>query len=100
MIHSCLTAELTSTAQVMREAGVVASRAKHVYVMMNGAFFGLYALVEEVDSSFLRHNDLPASSSLYKSSQGKIANLRWDVTDKRLIEAYQQVNIAVRNLMC
>ena len=84
--------------QVLKEAGVPASRAKYVYVVMNGEFYGLYAMIEEVDVSFLKRNDFPESASLFQSSQGKVANLRWDLADERVPSAYTKVNNLVRTL--
>jgi hypothetical protein len=40
--------------RVMREAGVTASNAFHVAVMRNNKFYGLFAIVEEVDNAFLK----------------------------------------------
>ncbi len=40
--------------QVMREAGVPTPSHQFVHVRLNGKFFGLYSIVEELDKTFLK----------------------------------------------
>ena len=40
--------------QVLRETGVPVSACFHIEVQQNGAFFGLFSLVEMVDEQFLQ----------------------------------------------
>ena len=44
----------SSARQVMREAGVPASDALHLEVRLNGRFHGLYALITELDATWLQ----------------------------------------------
>ena len=39
---------------VFREAGVPAPSALHVVVYLNGNFFGLFAIIEQIDEAFLQ----------------------------------------------
>jgi spore coat protein CotH len=76
--------------QVFREAGVPASLSRYVYVLLNGDFLGLYALVEQVDSTFLKRNHIPLDASLWKSSAGQTSNLRWDLPKDQVQWAYSK----------
>jgi hypothetical protein len=52
---------------MFREMGVAGSRAQHVRLLINGAFAGLFLLVEEVDSRFTRaHFSDGGDGNLYK----------------------------------
>ena len=82
--------------QVLKEAGVPASLSRHVVVYVNGAFFGLYAFVEQVDETFLRRSGLPEGASLWKASAGQLANLRWDVPRADITWAFSKATRKVR----
>ena len=82
-------------ALVMRESGVAAPLVSHVHVRMNGAFFGLFAFVEQIDDVFLQRNGLPRGDEggvLFKSTHGELSNLRWDVEEANLQFAYKKGN--------
>jgi hypothetical protein len=76
--------------QVFREAGVPASLSRYVYVILNGEFLGLYALVEQIDTTFLKRNQMPLDASLWKSSAGQMSNLRWDMPKSKVQWAYSK----------
>ena len=63
-------------AAAMRRLGVPASAAKHVVLRRNGAFHGLYVLVEQVDEAFLERRGLDPTGALYKAVHWKLSNLR------------------------
>ncbi|MEE2699845.1 MAG: CotH kinase family protein [Bacteroidota bacterium] len=52
---------------LFREMGVPASRAAHARVIINGTYYGIYSLVEEVDEQFTKYNFNDGSGNLYKS---------------------------------
>jgi len=52
---------------LFRQMGVHASRAVHARLTINGIYYGVYTLVEEVDEQFTRHNFNDGSGNLYKS---------------------------------
>ncbi|MFK7932342.1 MAG: CotH kinase family protein [Saprospiraceae bacterium] len=49
-----------------REMGVAAPRAVHARLVINGEFVGLFALVEQIDGRFTRHNFEDGKGNLYK----------------------------------
>ena len=49
-----------------REMGVAAPRATHARVLINGEFAGLFALIENIDGRFTRHNFDDGTGNLYK----------------------------------
>ncbi len=51
---------------MFREMGVPAPRAIHAKLMINGKFAGLFALVEQIDGRFTRHNFDDGEGNLYK----------------------------------
>ncbi|MEM7140941.1 MAG: CotH kinase family protein [Actinomycetota bacterium] len=51
---------------LFREMGVPAPRATHARVVVNGEFVGLFALVEQIDGRFTRHNFEDGTGNLYK----------------------------------
>jgi len=58
----------TAAFQFMRDAGVTASRAFHVHLRQNGAFYGLYSIIEQVDERFLEERSFNPDGVLYKSA--------------------------------
>lgn len=52
----------------MNQNGIPAPATRYVRVMQNGAFLGLFALIELVDSSFLKRRGLNTSAHLFKAS--------------------------------
>ncbi|GMH43574.1 hypothetical protein BSKO_11496 [Bryopsis sp. KO-2023] len=78
--------------EVMREAGVPGSEAFHVRVNMNGDYYGLFAIIEQVDDTFLTKHGFSPSGPLFKSSHGELSNLRWDVKLGDLKWAYRKAN--------
>jgi spore coat protein CotH len=71
---------------LFREMGVPSPRVSHVRVLINGAYSGLYSLVEEVDNRFVDH--------AYKTGKGNIYKEVWPLqqngepqTEKNLINA-------------
>lgn len=49
-----------------RDIGVTASRAHHVRVYINGAYYGLYISVEHIDEEFLKKNFADDNGNLWK----------------------------------
>ena len=66
----------TLAAAAMRRLGVPASAAQHVVLRRNGAFHGLYVLVEQVDDAFLERRGLDPGGALFKAVHWKLSNLR------------------------
>lgn len=62
--------------KVMAEVGVLAPLSFHIAVYLNGAFYGLFGMIEEVDANLLRRGGLPPSGPLFKSLSGELSNLR------------------------
>ncbi|MFN8206304.1 MAG: CotH kinase family protein [Bacteroidales bacterium] len=51
---------------LMQDAGMRVSRAHHARLYINGNYFGLYILVENIDKEFLRKNFSDPSGNLWK----------------------------------
>lgn len=51
---------------LFKEMGVKTARATHAKVYLNGNYSGLYALIEQIDESFLNYNYDDPSGNLYK----------------------------------
>ncbi len=51
---------------MFREMGVKAPRCVHAKLMINGKFAGLFALVEQIDGRFTKHNFEDGDGNLYK----------------------------------
>ncbi len=51
---------------LFRDMGIIASRANHVRVYINGKYYGLYVSVEHVDEEFLKKNFADDSGNLWK----------------------------------
>lgn len=51
---------------LFQQMGVPAPRAVHAKVMINGMYSGVYALVEQIDGRFTRHNFDDGKGNLYK----------------------------------
>ena len=64
--------------QFMRDSGVTASQAYHIQLRQNGSFYGLYSLIEQIDTDFLQRNGFPQKDALmYKAAGSNSAgNLR------------------------
>lgn len=62
-----------------RALGVAAPASRHVVVRVNGAFYGLHALVESQDAAWLSRVGLTDGGTLWKPNDGQWSNLRPDV---------------------
>ena len=51
---------------LFREMGVPAPRSVHARLVVNGEFVGLFALTEQIDGRFTRHNFEDGTGNLYK----------------------------------
>jgi len=51
---------------LFREMGVPASRCVHARLMINGRFYGVYALTEEVDGRFAKYHFADGEGNIYK----------------------------------
>lgn len=51
---------------LFREMGVPAPRSVHARLMINNEYSGLYALTEQIDSRFIKHNFSDDNGNLYK----------------------------------
>jgi len=60
----------------METLGVPAATSRHVRVRQNGAFFGLYLMVEQVDERFLQRKGFSPDGRLFKAAHWKYSNLR------------------------
>lgn len=49
-----------------REMGVPAPRSVHARVIINGEYYGVYALIEQIDEAFATHNFADGSGNVYK----------------------------------
>lgn len=82
--------------KLLRMAGVIAPRAAYTQVFVNGAYFGLYALVENVDKTFLadrfgkKYND----GMLYKTGRESSLFLDYIGEDST---AYQKKSLELKN---
>ena len=59
---------------LFRSMGVPAPRSVHAQLKINGTYFGLYALTEQIDGNFARHNFDESNGNLYKEV--------WPITQK------------------
>jgi len=55
---------------LFRKAGIIASRASHAAVYINGQYYGLYVSVEHIDDEFLKKNFADDSGNLWKCLYG------------------------------
>lgn len=62
--------------QLYRDMGVPAPRAVHAKLYINQKFIGIFALIEQIDGRFTRHNFEKGKGNLYKEI--------WPLTDKGL----------------
>ncbi|MBZ0256526.1 CotH kinase family protein, partial [bacterium] len=58
------------TYQVFGDLGVTAPDTKHVRIMLNDEYIGLYLQVEQVDEEFLDEHKLPAETEIYRAGVG------------------------------
>ena len=61
---------------VFNAVGVPAPLTKYVHVRVNNDFYGLFAFIEQIDSTFLKRNYLDSQGPLYKAVNWKYSNLR------------------------
>ena len=66
----------TLAAASLARLGVPASQARHVVLRRNGVFYGLYVIVEQVDSTFLERRGFDPRGALFKAVHWKLSNLR------------------------
>ena len=59
---------------LFREMGVPAPRSVHARLIVNGTYLGVFALTEQVDGRFTRHNFDDGTGNLYK----EVWPLNWD----------------------
>ncbi|MDA3842877.1 MAG: CotH kinase family protein [Candidatus Kapabacteria bacterium] len=57
------------SARLFREAGVPCFESEHARVYINGKFFGLYLMVENIGDDFLKARDLDTKGNLYKATK-------------------------------
>lgn len=63
--------------QFMRDVGVPAPLAYHIQLRQNGAFYGLYSIIEQIDEEFLDRNGFDAAGLMYKATDSHtLGNLR------------------------
>ncbi len=60
----------------MDALGVPASASRYIRLMQNGAFYGLYLLVEEVDRTFLTRRGMNSEGALFQAAHWKYSGLR------------------------
>ncbi|MEM1119717.1 MAG: CotH kinase family protein [Bacteroidota bacterium] len=70
---------------VLRTAGVKAPRVSHARVYINGQYWGLYSIIEQIDKTFVQNNFSNGSGNLYKNNAW--SQLEWLGTD---LAAYQE----------
>ncbi|MEM8888196.1 MAG: CotH kinase family protein [Bacteroidota bacterium] len=71
---------------ILRNAGVKAPRTAYAKVYLNGTYWGLYLLVEQIDRTFLQENFGTDEGNLFKNMGN--SDLGWEGRDTSL---YQQV---------
>ena len=62
--------------RLMNDIGVPSQKAVHVRLFLNGAFYGLYLLVEEIDNTWLERQRWPADTMLLKAQHWKVRYAR------------------------
>ena len=70
---------------VMRTAGVKAPRVAHAKVYINGQYWGLYSIIEQIDKTFVKHNFSNGNGNLYKNNAW--SRLEWLGTE---VAPYQE----------
>ena len=58
--------------RLMNDIGVASQRAAHVRLFLNGEFYGLYLLADEIDSTWLERQRWPADTILLKAQHWKV----------------------------
>ena len=58
--------------RLLNEIGVPSQRSAYVRLFLNGDFYGLYLLVEPVDSTWLERQRWPADTMLMKAQHWKV----------------------------
>lgn len=54
--------------KLFQKSGQASFNAEHVMIKLNDTFLGIYLLVENMDASFLKRNNLPKDGNLYKAT--------------------------------
>lgn len=67
------------SSSVMKMAGQKCFNAEHVKVFLNGEFFGLYVMVENVDEDYLSARGLDPKGNLYKASEDGASMSEYDI---------------------
>ena len=67
---------------IMRTAGVKAPRVTHARVSINGQYWGLYSIIEQIDKTFVKNNFSNGSGNLYKNNAW--SQLEWLGTELAL----------------
>jgi hypothetical protein len=62
--------------RLMNDIGVASQRAAHVRLFLNGEFYGLYLLADEIDSTWLERQRWPADTILLKAQHWKVCAWR------------------------
>ena len=57
--------------RLMKEVGVPSQESLYVRLFLNGEFYGLYLMVEEIDSTWLQRQNWPADTMLLKAQHWK-----------------------------
>lgn len=57
--------------RLLKGIGVPSQQAAHVRLFLNGDFYGLYLLADEIDSTFLARQRWPADTLLLKAQHWK-----------------------------
>ncbi|MCP4120309.1 MAG: T9SS type A sorting domain-containing protein [Bacteroidetes bacterium] len=71
--------------KILRESGVNAPRVSYTKLYLNDTYWGLYAIVEQVDKTFLKNNFADGNGNLFKNLRW--SNLNWLGSDPT---AYQE----------
>eukprot|EP00879_Flechtneria_rotunda_P010510 GHRR01010987.1.p1 GENE.GHRR01010987.1~~GHRR01010987.1.p1 ORF type:complete len:289 (+),score=36.98 GHRR01010987.1:1043-1909(+) len=78
--------------QVMADEGVPAPISYHVSVYLNGKFYGLFGIVEDIGVNLLQRFGLPTDGPMFKSLSGELSNLRWDLAVPDMPYYYEKTN--------
>ena len=74
--------------RLLNDIGVPSQRSVYVRLFLNGDFYGLYLLVEQLDSTWLERQRWPADTMLLKAQHWKVLTcvflLLWGLTDLTL----------------
>ena len=67
---------------ILRKTGLKVPRVAHCKLFINGTYWGLYTIIEQIDKTFLENNFANGNGNLYKNN--RISELQWAGADKEI----------------